>query len=83
MGKSCNVFPMSNSPGPVLRTLREKTGLTAREVAERAHVSESYLSRVESGKTTPTDAWLGSVASILADALVEKAQAATTLRGAA
>lgn len=65
---------MSSTPGAVLKTLRDKTGLTAREVAERAHISESYLSRVESGKVTPTDAWLGAVASILSDALVEKAR---------
>lgn len=64
---------MNQSPGLVIRTLREKTGLTAREVAERARISESYLSRVESGKVIPSDAWLGAVASILSDALVEKA----------
>jgi transcriptional regulator with XRE-family HTH domain len=62
---------MSRSPGTVLRTLRELSGLTASEVAERANVSESYLIRVESGEVTPTDAWLGFVASILSDALIE------------
>lgn len=67
---------MAQSPGTVLRTLREKADLTAREVAERARISESYLSRVESGKATPTDAWLGFVAGVIADALVEKSQPA-------
>lgn len=65
-------LPLSQPVGTVLRTLREKTGLTARQVAERAQVSESYLSRVESGKVTPTDAWLGYVAGVLSDALVGK-----------
>jgi transcriptional regulator with XRE-family HTH domain len=63
---------MSRSPGTVLRTLRELSGLTASEVAERANVSESYLIRVESGEVTPTDAWLGFVASILSDALIAR-----------
>lgn len=63
---------MSRSPGTVLRTLRELSGLTASEVAGRANVSESYLIRVESGEATPTDAWLGFVASILSDALIAR-----------
>lgn len=71
-GKSCNVLPMTQMPGTVLRTLRDKAGLTAREVADRAKVSESYLSRVESGKANPSDAWLGFVASVLANAIVER-----------
>jgi transcriptional regulator with XRE-family HTH domain len=72
-GKTSSVFPiMSQAPGTVLRTLRELTGLGVSEVAARANVSESYLVRVEAGEATPTDAWLGFVASILADALIEK-----------
>lgn len=73
VGKSHSLFPiMSQTSGKVLRTLRERTGLTAREVARRAKVSESYLSRVESGKANPSDAWLGFVASVLSDALIEQ-----------
>lgn len=63
---------MSQMSGTVLRTLRARTGLSAREVARRAKVSESYLSRVESGKANPSDAWLGFVASVLSDALIEQ-----------
>ena len=62
---------MTQAPGTVLRTLRKRTGLSAREVAARAKVSASYLSRVESGKAIPSDAWLGFVASVLSDALIE------------
>ncbi len=63
---------MSQSPGIVLRTLRELTGLSATEVADRANVPLAYLIRVESGEATASDAWLGFVASVLSDALIEK-----------
>ncbi|MGO4488196.1 helix-turn-helix domain-containing protein [Microbacterium sp. 2RAF4] len=67
---------MSASPaGPALRVLREQSGLTAREVASRAGVSESYLSRVENGKVIAEPAWIGNVASAIAAALVETASA--------
>lgn len=56
----------------VLRTLRERAGLTPAQVAQRAKVSESYLRRVESGEATPSDAWFGFIASVLADALIEE-----------
>ncbi|MCW3493607.1 helix-turn-helix domain-containing protein [Microbacterium sp. SSM24] len=69
---------MSEKSGTVLRALRERTGLTAREVARRARVSESYLSRVESGKANPSDAWLGFVASVLSDALIEQSTERTS-----
>ena len=57
--------------------LRQRAGITAREAASRAHISESYLSRVESGKANPTDAWFGAVASTLSDALLERALGAS------
>lgn len=62
-----------STTGPALRVLREQSGLTAREVAARAGVSESYLSRVENGKVTAEPAWIGNVASAIAAALVESA----------
>lgn len=62
---------MSQTPGTVLRTLRERAGLTTAQVARRAKVSESYLQRVESGDAAASDAWIGFIASILADALIE------------
>lgn len=62
---------MRDNPGSVLRALRERTGLSTSEVAARVQVSESYLVRVESGATTPADSWLGFVASVLSDALIE------------
>lgn len=77
-GKSCYLFPMQ-STGSVLKALRERAGLTAREAASRARISESYLSRVESGKANPTDAWFGAVAASLSDAMLEKALSSTPL----
>lgn len=63
----------STSTGPALRVLREESGLTLREIAERAGVSESYLSRVENEKAFPAPAWVGNVASAIAEAIVESA----------
>lgn len=34
-----------------VKTLREKRDLTLQQLADRTHVSESYLRKVESGKT--------------------------------
>lgn len=62
---------MNYMPGAVLRTLRTRAGLTAREVADRAKVTESYLLQVENGQIIPSDAWLGRVAAILADELID------------
>lgn len=63
----------SKHPGQALRVLREEAGLTAREVARRAGVSESYLSRVENGTTEASAPWLGNVASAIAGALIRGA----------
>lgn len=62
------------SPGQALRVLREEAGLTAREVALKAGVSESYLSRVETGSVEASASWLGTVTLAIAQALVESAQ---------
>ncbi len=64
-----------STTGPALRALREQSGLTAREVAARAGVSESYLSRVENGKVIAEPAWIGNVASAIAAAIVQAATA--------
>ncbi|WP_066041977.1 helix-turn-helix domain-containing protein [Herbiconiux solani] len=63
----------TESPGQVIRVLRDRAGITARELADRAGVSESYLSRVENGVTEPSDAWIGHVARIAASAIAENA----------
>lgn len=64
---------VSNHPGQALRVLREEAGLTARQVAQRAGVSESYLSRVETGTAEASAPWLGNVATAIAAVLLEGA----------
>ncbi|PMC04125.1 cytoskeleton protein RodZ [Microbacterium sp. UMB0228] len=62
-----------STTGAALRALREQSGLTAREVASRAGVSESYLSRVENGRVVAEAAWIGNVAAAIAAAILETA----------
>lgn len=62
-----------STTGAALRALREQAGLTAREVASRAGVSESYLSRVENGRVIAEAAWIGNVAAAIAAAILETA----------
>ena len=51
--------------GRQIRAARERRGLTQRELAERAHIADKYVSRLELGIATPSIA----VAKKLADAL--------------
>ena len=63
----------TQSSGQALRVLREEAGLTARQTALMAGVSESYLSRVETGSVEASAPWLGNVAAAIARALVDSA----------
>ena len=50
--------PGEASPDPLarrIRTLRRAKGITLRELAERAAVTESFLSQMERGITSPSD----------------------------
>nr|WP_223169262.1 helix-turn-helix transcriptional regulator [Microbacterium sp. MF43] len=71
---------MNQTPGTVLRTLRERAGLSTARVAELTNVSESYLVRVESGDTHASGAWLGFAASVLSDALFDSPAEGATPR---
>jgi transcriptional regulator with XRE-family HTH domain len=51
--------------GERLRELREKTGLSMRQLAERAGVAASYVSAVERGKISPTIHTLSRVLAAL------------------
>src|SRR2546430_16403904 len=48
-----------------LRRLREMAGVSGRELAQRINISQSKISRIESGMTTPpvpaVTAWAGAV----------------------
>jgi transcriptional regulator with XRE-family HTH domain len=51
--------------GEKLRTIRERRGLTLKEVAERAGVSESLVSQIERNKVSPATDTLLSLADAL------------------
>lgn len=57
------------NPANNLRMLRIHAGLTLQEVAEAAGTSESWLSKIETGKRTPSPAFIGRVAGVIADAM--------------
>ena len=40
--------------GEKVRYAREKKGLTARELAEKAKITQPYISEIENGKRTPS-----------------------------
>jgi transcriptional regulator with XRE-family HTH domain len=48
-----------------LASRRRKLGLTQAEVAERAHLPQSEVSRIETGKANPTYATLKALADAL------------------
>lgn len=49
--------------GETIRAERRERGLTLREVAQRAHISVSYLAEIERGEKDPSSRVLESVAS--------------------
>ena len=48
-----------------LRSIREKLGLSAEELAKRVHVSRSYVTLLESGKRSPGKNLLPKIARAL------------------
>lgn len=60
---------IANSPGQSLRTLRQFANLTLSETAALAGVSESYLSRVETGEKVAKPRWIGMVVQAIATRL--------------
>jgi transcriptional regulator with XRE-family HTH domain len=51
--------------GEKIRDIREKSGLTLREVAQRIEVSESLISQIERNKVSPSIDTLFSIAEAL------------------
>ena len=51
--------------GETIRNLREKAGLSLRELAKRAGVSAPFMSDVELGRRYPSDDVLGVIATCL------------------
>ena len=57
--------------GPRIRALRQARGFTLRELAERAGVTESFLSQVEREVTSPSIASVQRIAGALDLAIAE------------
>jgi transcriptional regulator with XRE-family HTH domain len=47
-------MPIEPEPGDFIRAHRERAGLTQRELAERAGISQAVVSRIEKGRQLPT-----------------------------
>jgi transcriptional regulator with XRE-family HTH domain len=61
--------PRSESLGPRLRELRRQRGITLRQVAESAGVTESFVSQVERGAANPSVATLRRMAEALGETM--------------
>ena len=64
---------MSNLPTPeYIKFLRKKAGLTQKELARRAGVSQSLIARIEKGSVDPRLSTLRKIMKVLEEALKEK-----------
>lgn len=68
-------MPMTQA-GPAIRVMRQSAGITLRDLAERAHTTIGYLSRVERGERLPSDEWMLAVTAALGQMLADKGRAA-------
>ena len=62
-------MPTTATPGQSLRALRNLARMTLAEVALKAGSGQSYLSQVETGKVTPSTAFIARVSAVIADGL--------------
>ncbi len=66
---------MSSLPTPeYIRFLRKKAGLTQKELARRAGVSQSLIARIERGTVDPRLSTLRKIMKVLEEALREKSR---------
>lgn len=61
--------------GDKVRALRRKAGMSQRELSQRAQVSPSTVSRLESGETLPAVATLLRISQVLGAELVLRLEA--------
>jgi transcriptional regulator with XRE-family HTH domain len=59
----------ATNTGSSIRILRKQAGMTLAELAVDAGTAISYLSRVETGKSVPTNAFVAQVTRAIADRL--------------
>jgi len=61
------------APGESLRALRKFAGLTLEQLAANAGTSIAYLSKVETGKFTPTRGYVQQVTAAIAESMKDVA----------
>lgn len=59
----------TTTPGQGLRALRTLARMTLEEVAALAGSGQSYLSQVENGKASPSNAYVAKVSAVIAERL--------------
>ena len=57
--------------GTKIKKLRQAEGLTQQELADRAHITKSMVSYIESGKRNPNTKTLEKIAAVLGMTLAE------------
>lgn len=62
----------TTNPAANLRILREYAGLTLSQVAEAAGTSESWLSKIETGKKSASTMFIRRVAGVIADSMADR-----------
>jgi transcriptional regulator with XRE-family HTH domain len=62
------------STGQAIRRMRQLAGMTGEQLAELAEISPAYLSRVETGKSRPSNRWVATVLKQLSAAIAKKAE---------
>ena len=60
----------SPSPGELVRLVRERHGVTQKELATRANTAQSAISRIECDRISPTVETLGALMRALEEELV-------------
>jgi len=77
-----NIFigNMSTLPTPdYIRYLRKRAGLTQKELAKRAGVSQSLIARIESGAVDPRLSTLRKILNVLEEVIKEKTKASEVM----
>ncbi|WP_188711387.1 helix-turn-helix domain-containing protein [Microbacterium faecale] len=60
----------TEAPGVALRSLRQMSGMTLKEVAFAADTSISYLSKVERGEFAPSQEYVAKVAFVISRSML-------------
>ena len=76
MATATHAAPTSTPLGPTLRARREEAGILQEDLAARAGISKSHLSRVESGERKPkTETYVALIEALAALAAEQRGAA--------